>query len=184
MDLHDQHRADHERQLPPSIPTAAWLLAAIVAHLVLLDAAVETFLSASPLRWWLTPAFVACAAASAWFWRPGGAALARFGPASAAAAPLVALLAGLAASAWLPGGQDSGVRMLLQPPSRVLAAAVALAALAASSVTVRRAAFLPAGARITTRVALALLGGYALAALALGIVRDTPFAQLFNGGAA
>ncbi len=163
--------------------TALWGFLALLAHAALLDAAVETFLSGSPLRWWIAPALVCFTVMSLWLWRPGGGWLSRYGPAVAAGTPVMILLGVLAGTAWLPGGQESGVRMFLQPTSRLLAGAVALAVLLAGYILVRGAAVVPARPRLVIRVVGATLALYAAAAFGLAIADNTAFAGVFQGGA-
>lgn len=162
---------------------ALWGLVALLAHVMLLEAAVETFWSGSPLRWWLAPALVVFAVLSAWLWRPGGGLLARFGPATAAATPALAFLALLAITAWLPGGQESGLRLFLQPTTRLLTAALALAVLLAGVVLLRGVAALPPSPRTIARAAFSALALYALVSLGLGLRDNASFAGLLQGGA-
>jgi len=156
---------------------------AVIIVIALLDAVVETIWSGSPIRWWVAPPVVLFAALAVWLWRPGGALLNRTGPGSAASTLIGGLLLLLAATAWLPGGQTDGVRMLGQPTSIVLAAAVAAVVALAVHVVVRGAASLPPTPRLAVRIVFALLGLYALAALGLAVRDGASFAALFQGGA-
>jgi len=159
--------------------TAAVL--AVVAQLLLFDAAVETFWSGSPLRWWVALAVLAFVALSVWLWRPGGWLARRFGWSGAASTSILALLGLLVASAWLPGGQVDGVRMLLQPTSTLLTVVTAVAVALGTFALVRAASSLPATARLITRAVVLALTAYALVALGLGIGGRTPYAALFHG---
>ncbi|HEX7484645.1 MAG TPA: transglutaminase domain-containing protein, partial [Vicinamibacterales bacterium] len=171
----------------PSSPSTAmsivWVLVAVLAHLALLDAAIETFWSGSPLRWWVAPGLLVFAALSAWLWRPGGGLLKRYGPATAAATPVMGFLAVLAVTAWLPGGQATGVRMFLQPTPRLLTAALALVVLLAGVVLFRAAGSLSATPRLVARVFFTTLALYALVAFGLALRDNIPFTSLFQGGA-
>jgi hypothetical protein len=158
------------------------VLAAVIVF-ALLDAVVETVWSGSPIRWWVAPPVIFFIAAILWLWRPGGALLRRTGPGSAASTLVGGLLLLLAATAWLPGGQTDGVRMLGQPTAAVLAAAMAAAVALGVYVVVRGAATLSPTPRLVVRVVFALLGLYALAALGLAIRDQASFAALFQGGA-
>jgi hypothetical protein len=157
---------------------------AVVAQLLLLDAAVETFLSGSPLRWSLSPPALLFVALSVWLWRPGGWLAHRRGWSGAASTSILALFGLLIASAWLPGGQVEGVRMLLQPTSRMLILTTAVAVGFAWFVLVGATVRLPATWRLAVRAVLVAAALYALVALALGIRDAMPFAALFQGGSA
>jgi hypothetical protein len=118
-----------------------------------------------------------------WLWRPGGWAAKRWGWEGAASWSIGALLVLLAVTAWLPEGQTNGVRMLLQPTSTVLTAAIALAVVLAAYVLVRGLGFLPRTARLVAHGVVILLAIYALAALGVAIRDHAAFASLFQGGA-
>jgi hypothetical protein len=156
---------------------------AVIIVIALLDAVVETIWSGSPIRWWVALPVVFFIAVVLWLWRPGGALLGRTGPGSAASTLGSGLLLLLAATAWLPGGQTDGVRMLGQPTSTVLATAMAVVVALAVYIVVRGSASLSPTPRLVVRVAFALLGLYALAALGLAIRDHASFAALFQGGA-
>jgi hypothetical protein len=91
---------------PPVARTGSWLsvLVAILTQLLLLDAAVETFLSGSALRWWIVlPALAWVALCVFVLVRRGtdadGAARGQI----ASALSFIGLLLLLALPAWLPG---------------------------------------------------------------------------------
>ena len=172
-----------EPSRPSGPATIAWLVAALFAHVLLLDAAVETFWGGSPLRWWVSPSLLAYGAFSLWLWRPGGGLLRRFGPAAAAVTPLLGLMAALAVTAWLPAGQTNGVRVLLQPTPALLAATLAAGVVLAALALLRGAVLLRGAPRLVLRALVVVLGLYALAALAVALRDDTSFALLFQGGA-
>ncbi len=138
-----------------------WGVAAIAICLALVDAGVETFRSASPLRWWVVPPILAFVAASTWFWRPGGTPVRRFGSAGAAATSSAGLLALFAATAWLPGGQAGGVQMMHQPTSTLLTALTGLAVVLAAFVLIRAVEPLPPAARLIARTVFFALAAYA-----------------------
>lgn len=142
---------------------------ALASGALLVDAAVETFLSGSPVRWW-TLAAVAAILAAAWLLR------ARIGWAERAALGALGILALLALTTWLPGGTREGVALLGQPTSVVLSLGTALAAVAAGALLVRVR-------RVPTlgKAALAALVLYALAAYAWGAVRRIPYPDLVAG---
>ncbi len=163
--------------------TIVWVLVALLGHLALLDAAIETFWSGSPMRWWIAPSLFVFAALSAWLWRPGGGLLSRFGPATAAATPVMGFLALLAVTVWLPAGQTNGARLCLQSTATVLVTALGAAVLVAGWVLIRGVSFLRSPARALIRLGIVVLGLYALAAMGLALRDNTPFAVLFQGGA-
>ena len=172
-----------EPSSPPRTGMIAWSLLAIVGYVALLDAAVETFVSGSPLRWWVGGPLVAFVALNVWLWRPGGALLRRFGPGAAAATAIGGVLLLLAATAWLPGGQTDGVRMLGQPTSTVLVATLAAILILATYVIVRGVGFLSPTPRLATRGVFILLAIYALVGLGVAVRDHATFASLFQGGA-
>jgi transglutaminase-like putative cysteine protease len=156
---------------------------AVVLLLALLDAAVETFWGGSPLRWRVVPLVLLFVAVVGYLWRPGGALLRRGGPGSAAATLFAGTLVLLAGTAWMPGGQADGVRMLGQSTPTVLAAALLAAVVLAAWAIVRGFAFLPTTPRLVVQSVVVLIGIYALAAFGLAIKEQAGFAALFQGGA-
>jgi hypothetical protein len=160
------------------------VLAAIVAHLALVDAAIETLWFDSPLHPWVTVPTLAFVGLSLWAWRPGGPLLRRFGPGGAAATAAGGLLALFAATAWLPGGQTSGVRMLLQSTATLLTVVTAAAVVLATTVIVQALTLVPARARHIARALVVMVGLYALLALALAVFEHASFAGLLQGGGA
>lgn len=159
----------------PNGPVASLL--AVVLHVVLLDAAVETLLGDWPVRWWVAGALLVYLAASAWLvirrWRAGGG----FAGSGSALAALAALLVVLAVSAWMPGGLQNGVRLLGQPTSTIMTVVttvgVGLACVALFGV---------AGRWWWARAGFVALGAYAVAALVMGAAARTPFTALLGGG--
>ena len=128
-----------ERSTPPladpsgrsaHTPPSALLsqIVAIGGAALLIDAAVETVLAGSPLRWWPAGAVLLYAAVTALTWRRASAATWRIGLA------LAGILGVVAVTAWQPAGLTDGVRLFGQPTVRVVdlvaAAGVALAAYA------------------------------------------------------
>lgn len=148
---------------------AGWAALAIALGLLLLDAAVETLLQGAPVRWvvlGVTAASIVLA----------GLLYLRVGWAASAIAVLLAFLALLALTAWLPGGSERGVTLLRQPTPVVLAATCGLALLVAAGIFVAtRILPLPA------RAVLAVLAIYGAAAFIQGAIQIAPFVGLFHG---
>lgn len=156
---------------------------AALALLAIVDLAIETFWSGSPIRWWVAPPAIAFVALTAWLWRPGGWAAKRWGSLGAASWSTGGLLGLVAVSAWLPGGHTDGVRMLLQPTGTVLTAVTLAAVLLAATVLLEGVVFVPARARLLTGAVLVVVIAYALAALAFALWKRVPFAFVLHGGA-
>jgi len=152
--------------------------------MALVDIAIETYWSRSPIRWWVAPPAIIYAAASIWLWRPGAWAAKRWGWEGAAAWSGGGLLLLLAVTAWLPDGRSNGVRLLLQPTASVLTAVAAAAVILATFMLVRALGVLSGTARLVARAVVVALAVYALASLGLAMYERVPFATLFQGGAA
>ena len=163
--------------------TIGWLLLALLGHLALIDAAIETFLGGTPMRWWLSPGLLVLTCSSAWLWRPGGKLLSRGGPAGAAVTPFLLLLATLAAATWLPGGQENAVRLCLQPTPRLIGIVMAIGVLIAGYVLLRVGAALSGVVRLVGMALAALLTIYAVAALGLAVRDNVSLSAVFAGGA-
>jgi hypothetical protein len=159
----------------PAVQIAA-LFATLVALVALLDAAIETVIGGSPVRWWVAPPAVALVVLVVFLWRPGGPLARRLGWTGAAVTTLGGLGVLVAASAWMPGGLENGIRIAAQPTAVVLSA-LSLGAVALSAAVTLRARALP----LWFRLAVAALAVYALAAFVLGLVRATPYPALFRG---
>jgi len=145
----------------------------LVLWALLADAAVETFLSGAPVRWWVAGVVAAYLGLTAAVWRSSGD---RFGWPVRATASFFVLLGLLAFTAWLPEGLIDGVRMLRQPTSTVLSAVSALAVVAAGLVLVR--------ARVLPWWGLAAVGFlalYGVAAFTIGMAEATPYPDLVRG---
>lgn len=171
---------------PPSASLLAKnisVIVAIAATAALLDAAVETVWNGSSIGWWIAPPVVAFVAVSGWLWRRRGWLARRAGWPGAAVSSVTALLLLLVASAWLPGGQSDGVRMILQPTSTLLAVVTAAAVILAAFVLARALALIPPAVRVPARAVLIAVAAYALVAIGLAIYQRAPYAALFQGGA-
>jgi hypothetical protein len=153
-----------------------WAVLAIALSVVIADAAVETFLGDSPLRWW-----IACAAVlyfgvcvTAWLLMP------RIGRhmnwETQAAVALVVLLASLGAAVWLPGGLDQGLSAFRQTTATILDVVSALV-VALAGVSLARQPFIP----LPVKAVAGLLAIYSVVAFAWAVHSGTPYASLFHG---
>jgi hypothetical protein len=180
----EQGKTPHPSSSPSGVARALSAAVAIGSLVLLLDAAVETFLAGSPLRWWVSPSAIVFVGLSIWLWKPGETAARRWGWPGVAAWSLCGLLLLLATTAWLPAGQTDGVRLLWQPTAAILTAAVAAAVLLAGFV-IGRAIGSPTGTtRLAAFAAVLALTAYALISFGVGLYARAPFASLFQGGAA
>ena len=150
-------------------------IAALLLSLLLLDAAVETFSSGAPVRWWVAGVVAAYLGLAVVALRRGPDTL--VSRSRYATAAVFVLLGLLAWTAWLPDGLTNGVVMLRQPTSAILSAVSALAVAVAGLVLVRLR-FLPWWGRAV----LGLLALYGVAAFVLGIMDGTTYSALFHGG--
>jgi hypothetical protein len=167
-----QTETPHERGGLPAAPSrgVGMTLLTGLSWLLLLDAAVETFLAGAPVRW-IVGATVAAYLALSWLMRR------RLTLRMHASSSLLLLLGLLAFTAWRPDGTIAGMVMLRQSTSTVLASATTLAVLLSGWALVRRKA-LPSGLRI----AIGALAIYGVSATIWGVVVHTPFPALLHGG--
>ena len=141
---------------------------------LLVDAAVETFLSGAPVRWWvagIVAAFLGSAIVALRVPRT------RVSWSSHATASVLVLLGLLAWTAWLPEGLIHGVQMFRQPTPVVLSAVSALAVAVAGLVLVRLN-WLPWWGRAV----LGLLALYGVTAFTVGVIDAVPYPNLLQGG--
>jgi len=160
----------NEATIPAAHSTLGAAALAILLYLALADAAVETFLSHSPLRWIIAGTAAAYLALSVLLWR-------KFPWATKAAASFLVLFGWMAFAFWRPEGSDSPITLLRQPTSTLLSGATILGILLAGWI-LARLDFLPWPARAV----LVLLALYAVAAFVIGIMAHAPYAALLHGG--
>lgn len=146
-------------------------VAAIVLYLLVLDGAVETLLSGSPIRWVLLAVVGATGTAGVVLLRRAQRNIQIW-------VSGLALLTMVTLSSWLPGGMTSGVRLLGQGTSTVLGVVSALG-VAFAGLILLRDRNLPA----RLRLAAAILAAYGGASFVLGVAGGTPFPDLFHGRA-
>jgi transglutaminase-like putative cysteine protease len=160
--------------IPPprgsGLAAAGWAAMAIVALLALVDIAIETFWSESPIRWWVAPPAIAFVALSAWLWKPGGTAAKRWGWEGAASWAIGGLVIMLAATAWLGPAAGPDARMLGQEAGLLMNLVAALVVVT-GVIGMTRARVLPVAGIAT----IAALGLYAVAAYVLAWSGGVPF---------
>jgi len=159
----------------PSSPLAVAGLA-IALYIAVIDAAVETFLSGSPVRWWVVGAVAVYLAASVGLWRYHRSLRQRMGWSGRASASFFLLLGLLAFTVWLPGGLTDGIRVVGQSTSRVLSLFTSVVIVLAG-VSLVRLSWLPRWAKIVA----GLLAAYGLAAFVKGMVSGAEFTALLHG---
>ncbi len=142
---------------------------AILLYLVLVDAALDTFLSGSPVRWSIGGSVAGYIGLSVLLWR-------RLGWAAKAEISLFVAFGLLAITAWLPQGLSHGMTVLRQPTSTVLAVVTTLVMLFAGLRLVRLR-FIP----LAGKCAIGFLAAYGLAAFAMGIATGIAYPDLFRG---
>jgi hypothetical protein len=157
-------------------PRLGIVLVALGLYLVLMDAAIETVRSGSPVRWWVAGTVALYLAVTVLVWIAAGSLRSRIGSSSAALSFFV-LLGLLAVTAWLPEGLQRGMILLRQPTSIVLSAVTGAAIALAGIVLTRSVSFLP----LAVRGALALMTVYSVAAFAVGIMTNISYADLLQG---
>jgi hypothetical protein len=170
-----KEKPDNASSQPPWY-RIAWAALAIVLYLAIADAAVETFLRDSPLRWWISGAAVLYLAICAAVWRLMPKLWRRLNWASQAALSLLVLLALMSATAWMPGGLEQGLNLLGQPTSIVLAVLSAVV-VALSGVFLARLHFIP----LAGKIVVGLLACYGVFAFVFAIGANTPYSSLFHG---
>jgi hypothetical protein len=149
---------------------------AIALYIAVIDAAVETFRSGSPVRWWVVGVVAAYLALNVGLWRYRRSAWQRIGWSALASASFFLLLGLLAFTVWLPGGLTDGIRVVGQSTSRVLSLITAVVIMLAG-ISLVRLSWLPRWAKVVA----GLLAAYGLAAFVVGIVSGAEFAALLHG---
>jgi hypothetical protein len=146
-------------------------------YLVIADAAVETFLRESPLRWWIVGAAALYLALCVAVWRLMPKLWRRWNWANQAGFSLIVLLALMSATAWMQGGLERGLSLFGQPTSIVLAL-LSAAVVALSGIFLARVHFVPLAGKIVA----GLLALYGVMAFVLAVNAGTPYPSLFHGG--
>jgi transglutaminase-like putative cysteine protease len=161
---------------PPRWHGIVWGALAVVLYLAIADAAVETFLRDSLLRWWIAGAAVLYLALCAAVWRLMPKLWRRLNWANQAGLSLLVLLALMSATVWMPGGLEQGLNLIGQPTSIVLALVTAVV-VALSGIFLARLRFVPLAGKIVA----GLLAAYGVAAFLLAVNAGTPYPSLFHG---
>jgi hypothetical protein len=152
---------------------AVTMLVSLALFAALVDAAMETWKSQSPVRLWVVVPVGLYLALAAWLAREGRS---RPGAAQQIWLSLFVLLAAVALSGSAEGGLDAGVRMASLPTSTILSAATMVIIVTAIVSLVQSP--LP----LALRTAIALLGVYGLLAFGRGIAAGRGYVQLLQGG--
>lgn len=154
-----------------------WAAVAVLLYLSVADAAVETFLSQSPLRWWVAGTAAVYLALCVAVWRFMPKLWRRLSWANQAGFSLIVLVALMSATAWMPGGLEQGLNLFRQPTSIVLAV-VSAVVVAFSGIFLARLRFIP----LAGKIAAGLLTAYGVLAFLLAVNAGTPYSSLFHGG--
>ncbi len=160
----------------PRWHSIVWAALAVVLYLAIADAAVETFLRESPLRWWISGAAALYLTLCATVWRLMPKLWQRLNWANQAGFSLIVLLAVMGATAWIPSGLEHGLSLFGQPTSIVLAL-VSTVVVALSGIFLARLRFVP----LAGKIAAGLLAAYGVAAFVLAVNAGTPYPSLFHG---
>jgi len=161
---------------PSTVKTLGVAALAILLCLLLADVTIETFWSGAPVRWWVLGVVTVYLAGLLAAWRSAPMVWKRMTPAVLATSGAGVFLGLLAATAWLPGGLDNGMRLVGQPTSVVLMLLTACAVILAGAVVLRLRAV-----PLWARLALTALAAYACAGFVVGLLRSTPYYALFHG---
>ncbi len=153
-----------------------WAALAMVLYALIAEAAVETFIRGSPLRWWIVGAAGAYLALCLAAWRLAPERWQRAGWATRAGISLIVVIGAVGVTAWLPGGMTHGVSVLGAQTSTVFAVVSALA-IALAGIVIGRNRSLPVAARAIGE----LLAVYGLVAIVWGVVVGTSYPALFHG---
>lgn len=149
----------------------------LLSTVLLVDAAMETLLSGSPVRWWVAGPIGIFFGGSAVLWWLSPDAWYRIPWRTKAAAPFLLLLGVLAGTIWLPGGLEDGMVLLGRSTSDVLCVIAAAAVTLSGLPLARLEAFRPVG-----RWFVVVVTGYAVAAFLWAIPTGVSYPALFRGG--
>ncbi len=159
----------------PKAPAVLFSLLALLLYALLIDAAVETYQSASSVRMYVAVPVAAYVSFTLWLLRQHSSS--RPGPVASIWLSLFLFLGILAVTASMPDGLDAGVRAVTLPTATVLSIATA-AVIALALVALTVGSPLPTGGRIAAGFAAC----YGLAAFGSGIAWHRSYVQLLQGG--
>jgi len=148
----------------------AAVVAAAVGLAIFLDAAIETFLAGSLVRWWVV------GAAALYILATAATCRSRIGWRGRVAIGSIGMMALVAVTAWGPAGLSDGIRIAGQPTTRVLAVLAGIGVTLAGLVLIRLEL-----APLAVRVAVGAIAAYGAAAFALGAVSLKPVGILLAG---
>jgi hypothetical protein len=149
------------------------VLASLALFAALVDVAVETWQSQSPVRMWVAGPVGLYLAFIAWLARQD-----RSRPEAAQQVWLSSfvLLAAIALSGAAEGGLDAGVRMASLPTPTILSAAAMVV------IAIAIASLMQSPLPMAARIVAAALGAYGLAAFGRGIADGRDYVRLLQGG--
>jgi len=151
------------------------LVVRLALDAALVDAAVETWMGGSPMRWWIAAPVAVYVAFTIWA-LVAGSRLAAPGLVTQTPAAFYLFLAVLGAVTQDKGGMAAGITAFRQPMPVVLAATgAAVAALAALRIGWSR------GTAWWFRLFITGAGVYAVAAIVIGAFHHTPYPELLRG---
>jgi hypothetical protein len=170
----------------PATTLSSSLASSVVVLLgaaLLLDAAVETWWSRSPVRWWAIGAVLVYLNVTIFRSRRSSHGGQSFDWSMSALSSLYVFLGLLALTTWLPGGIDRGVRALSQPSSVLLSAITACGVVLAGVCLVRssRAAQMWPMVRTLIQIAIVAVTTYGGTAILLGLRTRTAYPVLLHG---
>ncbi len=181
---------DVQPQSPPAASSAATTAAAptsklselgaavltVLFSLLLIDAAVETFLSGAPVRWWAVGVVAGYVALRVLHVRGGDGGRRLLAWSGRPTAAVFVLLGLIAATAWMPEGLTRGL-MMLRLSTSVVVSSVSAVAVAFAGLMLIRMRTVP----LWGRFAVGLLAAYGVAAFIAAAIQAAPYASLFDG---
>lgn len=156
------------------IRSALLVIVALALYALLVDAAVETWQSLSPVRWWVVLPVAAFVSFSTWLL--GQHRSSRPSAATAIWFSFLVFLAILAITAGMPGGLTQGLTLASMPTSTVLSIAT-IGLIAFAMVSLLAASPL----NVPMRVVAALAGCYGMAGFLSGLVWRRSYVEMLHG---
>lgn len=149
---------------------------AIVLYVLLVVAAIETFISRSPVKWWVAIIVAAYLGGSAALWWRGHPLWQRYTWETKATISFFVLIGLLALTVWLPGGLTQGLKLFGLSTSMLLSLVTALA-VAYSGIILFRVTY----PHPAIKWVIGGLAAYGVIAFLWAIPAGTPYPDLFRG---